>query len=345
MLLNLALQNQLFHPFSQENPLQTGTGLGLAIVNSIVSSENVGGKVDVWSEEGCGTEIKVVFPAEKPDNDPRLAEAAHEMQPFETSGMPPTKISLVGFVSAHKGIALLKKVLCTHISTWWGLEIVEGHDGDIVILNETVDPILSAIEKRDNSRPFVILWAARGNPRVLSIIDSYERIGGFCRILYKPSGPSKLRAILKLCIHALKIDRYRDRSPGPIVQKQRASYSESKDGPNGFVFRRNSNEHGNCIHRPESRPQLLPRSTTIHSSSSLRNQLLLAASPSEGEAEDEDEDNRVTVPLWGRTMSPIPVGTGSESVIKSSAAEISETPDRRLRVLVVEDNHILRGLL
>jgi K+-sensing histidine kinase KdpD len=71
----------LFHPFSQENPLQTGTGLGLAIVSSIVTSENVGGKVDVWSGEGVGTEIKVTFPAEVPE-DPVNATYG-EMQPFK----------------------------------------------------------------------------------------------------------------------------------------------------------------------------------------------------------------------------------------------------------------------
>lgn len=49
------LKDQLFHPFSQENPLQTGTGLGLAIVNSIIRSDSVNGKVDVWSSEGLST--------------------------------------------------------------------------------------------------------------------------------------------------------------------------------------------------------------------------------------------------------------------------------------------------
>ena len=61
VLFRVYLQNHLFHPFSQENPLQTGTGLGLAIVNSIVRSRSVDGKVDVWSAEGVGTEIKKVL--------------------------------------------------------------------------------------------------------------------------------------------------------------------------------------------------------------------------------------------------------------------------------------------
>ncbi|KAF8199645.1 hypothetical protein BJ912DRAFT_1020221 [Pholiota molesta] len=53
------LKNQLFQPFSQENPLQTGTGLGLAI------------------EEGVGTKIKITFPAEVPP-DPAASRPALE---------------------------------------------------------------------------------------------------------------------------------------------------------------------------------------------------------------------------------------------------------------------------
>ena len=38
--------------------------MGLAIVNSIIRSRGIDGKVDVWSAEGVGTEIKVTFSAE-----------------------------------------------------------------------------------------------------------------------------------------------------------------------------------------------------------------------------------------------------------------------------------------
>ena len=58
----------MFQPFSQENPLHTGTGLGLAIVNSIVKSEGVRGKVDVYSAEGLGTEIRVTIETERPSS-------------------------------------------------------------------------------------------------------------------------------------------------------------------------------------------------------------------------------------------------------------------------------------
>lgn len=51
------LSSHLFTPFSQENSLNPGTGLGLSIVLQIVRS--LGGTIDVQSEQGVGTEVKV----------------------------------------------------------------------------------------------------------------------------------------------------------------------------------------------------------------------------------------------------------------------------------------------
>jgi signal transduction histidine kinase len=53
------LHSHLFTPFSQENSLNAGTGLGLSIVLQIVRS--LGGTIDVQSEQGVGTEVKISF--------------------------------------------------------------------------------------------------------------------------------------------------------------------------------------------------------------------------------------------------------------------------------------------
>ena len=54
-------QTRLFEPFMQENAAagigSRGTGLGLAIAKSIV--DKMGGSLDIWSEEGKGTEIRL----------------------------------------------------------------------------------------------------------------------------------------------------------------------------------------------------------------------------------------------------------------------------------------------
>ncbi|TFK27164.1 hypothetical protein FA15DRAFT_666663 [Coprinopsis marcescibilis] len=342
------LKNQLFHPFSQENPLQTGTGLGLAIVSSIVTSENVDGKVDVWSEEGVGTDIRVVFPAEIAVDDVRQPEAAQEVQPLKQDhdGTLPT-VTMLGFESTHKGVQLLKRVLSTYIHDWWGLELLEGPGlGDIVILNEHIAPVQEATSRRDISRPYVILWAARGNPTVLSVATEYERIGGFCRILYKPSGPSKLRAILKLCMHAIKIGRYRDLSPLPAVLHPASSMSVDGDvSHGGFVLRRNSDQSDTYGLNNARRPPI-PRSTTAYPST-LRHQLRLSTISSSRENSQENIV-QATSPTNGiqeheHSLPIVPVGLGGS--LLQSAIQTNASTNKKVKVLVVEDNTILRNLL
>jgi CheY-like chemotaxis protein len=322
------LKNQLFHPFSQENPLQTGTGLGLAIVSSIVTSENVGGNVDVWSEEGVGTEIKVTFLAEVPQDS--VNNLSTEMQPFKVEdGDTLPSIALLGFSEPHRGTELLKNTFCTYLTTWWGFQIVD--DGDIVLLNEETRPVVSATEARDISRPFIILSSARGNPMIMSIASDHERIGGFCRILYKPSGPSRLRAVLKLGVHALAISKSRSRvsSIASDAEPSILSPLDDRRSSNSSIFRRNSEE----THlKRTNRPSLSIRSTTISEIPSLF-KLAPAAGGLPNSVNHAEPD----------TPTPtISVGTGG-TLLKASLGSL--TSERRFRILVVEDNSILRNLL
>lgn len=325
------LKNQLFHPFSQENPLQAGTGLGLAIVNSIVTSESVGGKVEVWSEEGVGTDIKVTFSAERSDNDDGLSP---DMEPLILDGQDkrPT-VSLVGFDTSHQGVKLLRRVLQTYLTSWWGFELHNGDDyGDIVILNDDPSPVFTATERRDTIRSFVILSASRGNPTMMVIANNYERIGGFCRILYKPGGPSRLRSILKLSLHAFKIgSQSRDASPHRSWSKdhvRNSSFDETERSESGAsIPRRNSEE---SHHRHPHRPAMSQRSTTAHPNAMPWQSLSSTAEA----AEIVDPDT---------VMPTITVGT-SGSLLRSSIGTVDKT-DRKFRVLVVEDNNILRNLL
>ncbi|KAJ7183131.1 hypothetical protein C8R46DRAFT_1066013 [Mycena filopes] len=323
-------KNQLFHPFSQENPLQTGTGLGLAIVNSIVKSESVNGKVEVSSEEGVGTEIKVTFTAQIPEDQ----APAPEMEPFKFEDpLHPVSVSLLGFDDEHKGVQLLQTVMQTYLVSWWGFELrtPEQEYGEIVILNETVEPVKNATAERNTSRPFIILSTLRGNPSVMAIASEHERIGGFCRVIYKPGGPSRLYPLLKLCLHALKIGRSGRSSP-------RGSESDHEETTPiaAQVPRRNSEESRQtwAVRQP-ARPLMSPRSTTAHPLSSVSWRTLSSTSE-----KDEKEEQPATDDGGDPTIN---IGAGG-SLLRSSVGTIN--PDeRRFRVLVVEDNSILRNLL
>lgn len=341
----LSWQNQLFHPFSQENPLQTGTGLGLAIVSSIVTSENVGGKVDVWSEEGVGTEIKVTFPAEISDTQASTPEA--EAFKAESVTQPLPTVSLVGF-TAHKGTDLLRRVTTCYLTEWWGFTIVE-EGGDIVIVNDDPAPVITATREHNTSQGFIILSAARGSPQIMGIASEHEGIGGFCRILYKPGGPARLRAILKLSIHALRMSKLGAGSPssapsglinggaaaqehgdGGLLKESRASST-----PTG-VSRRNSNAMARVgTQGPPKRPLMPPRSLTAHPSTPEWAPMLLTPV--------QTPPDTVAVSDPDTPVPTIVLGTGG-TLLKSSIGALV-VPTSKFRVLIVEDNSILRNLL
>jgi hypothetical protein len=317
--------------------MQTGTGLGLAIVNSIVQSKGVDGKVDVWSSENVGTEIKVTFYAETVEED-----EPHKIADTLNQG-DATKVSLVGFDDPHRGIQLLRRVLTHYLVSWWDFQIAPpGTLGDIVIANEDLSVLQLAIEQREIYRPFILLTVSRGDRHLTATVTEFERLGGFCRILYKPGGPSRLRHALKLCVHALKISRRS--SPTPELTNHASDHilSSVSNLPAG-VARRNSEEPVPAVqHSNMRRPLLGRRAITVHPVSSWSG--MLAHDEEDDTSQDGAQFRARSLSHSQTSTSPtIPVGDTGGSLLKSSIGALGSR--KNVRVLVVEDNNILRNLL
>jgi len=333
------LKNQLFHPFSQENPLQTGTGLGLAIVNSIVRSKSVDGKVDVWSAEGVGTEIKITFAAEVLEDAHARAADEDLLKVYESLNRP--LVSLLGFSDPHRGVQLLRTVTTSYLSSRWGLDIAEDDQlGQLVIVNEVLEPITQAIENKDGSRPFIILSSLRGDPRLMNMVGEYERIGGFCRIVYKPVGPVRLHAALKLCLHVLKFGQGTKNSTlhiQPELSQPNSPAALSDEGVYSTLPRRFSEETTMQVHK-KARPILGLRAATAHPGASWSH---MTTPPEDMDGiEPEPPDSAPSSP---NSASPtVNIGT-SGTLLKSSIGSLGVR--NALRVLVIEDNSILRNLL
>ena len=237
-------------------------------------------------------------------------------------------VSLVGFDTTHNGIRLLYDTTRKYLTTWWGFEVVD--DGDIIVLNDDPGPVVAATERQDRSHPFIFLSAARGDPSIMRIASEYERIGGFCRILYKPGGPSRLLDILKLCVHSLEIGH--------------SSNSPTMMSPNGDAGHRSTNPKKRSKERSASGSSIpwynsedtyigsrpgMTRSMTVHPLPVVRRPLPTASES----VETIDSDPPAPT---------ITFGSGG-TMLRSSVGKLDS--EHRFRVLVVEDNGILRNLL
>lgn len=65
------LEHDLFSPFSQEDPFAPGTGLGLSLVRQMAMT--LGGSIDIKSEVGQGTTVKVSLPLPTSKEPPNAA--------------------------------------------------------------------------------------------------------------------------------------------------------------------------------------------------------------------------------------------------------------------------------
>lgn len=109
--MDAATRAHAFDPFFSASPTALGTGLGLATVREIVT--RAGGMVDLWSEIGRGTTVRILFPLAEgepvtaPDRAPPAAPAGAaagpEEPPEETPEEPPEETPAVPEPGAGAG--------------------------------------------------------------------------------------------------------------------------------------------------------------------------------------------------------------------------------------------------
>jgi CheY-like chemotaxis protein len=347
------LKEQLFHPFSQENPLQTGTGLGLAIVNSIVRSDGVNGKVDVWSAEGMGTEIRVSFEATIIDEEDESSSSQSATSSQSSAFGGNHSVSIMGFDSSQRGHILSLDVLSTYACSW-DFDIKDV--ADIAIVHED-EPF--ARNQLLQQKPVIYLSGSRRG-EITDLANRTMKAGGFLQVLYKPIGPSALRDALSSAVNWLQSapDLASPLSPDGRPSVSRSSSDNSAASADSAesnstvselachkqrsvhherlpLYRRRSEETEQKTVVP--RPTMAPRGLTYHHAPppSLTRKVSMA----------ESESSQNSGSPSSSTLSTISLADGGV-MLKAAAQPLkASTKGQGPRVLVVEDNVINRRVL
>ncbi|AAW40853.2 two-component sensor molecule, putative [Cryptococcus deneoformans JEC21] len=355
------LKDQLFHPFSQENPLQTGTGLGLAIVNTIVRSDSVNGKVDVWSAEGVGTEIKVTFDVEVVDDDdgqPSISSSSSVVSATSTFGHG-LSVSFVGFNPKHQGHMLSCEVFTRYVNYWY-FSIEDQQRADILIVNELEELVNHPMAAQ---KPILLLSVQRGFEST-ALAEKINRGGGFCQVVYKPVGPSALQKALNAAVHWIEERDSSDKSDilggnvtginlegnsyrpsisrgssgesheshSTISELSNARFNQQSSINSRLPLQRRRSEENEQAPR---RPSMAPRGMTYHSSRKMQRSSNDSAGSTPSQVPPSPTSSIPTIPL------------ADGGVMLKAATVSAEAPrkEKMGRVMVVEDNVINRRVL
>ncbi|PKY00690.1 hypothetical protein P168DRAFT_299605 [Aspergillus campestris IBT 28561] len=204
------LQNDLFRPFSQENPLAAGSGLGLSIVRQAVGS--IGGSIDIVSARGEGTEMTI-----------RTALRRYPMSAFSALRRETVdkSIGILGFgasLSSQRDITLYEALerMCRE---WFGLKVTSVSPvGDEVASFDFYLAVQTELDSEDPKGRDLFSLAEHtgggvGHESPVVVICQYPEVAhnmfvaakvreqtGIFEFISQPCGPRKLARALSLCI-------------------------------------------------------------------------------------------------------------------------------------------------
>lgn len=141
------LENHLFVPFSQEDAVASqGVGLGMSIVKSLVAV--LGGRIEVKSQLGQGTEIKVGMPMNAGSPGPQDASAMASTFERDISILR-GKALKVGTFDLSPSV---EKSLYTYLTDWFRCTVLPSDDEnlhlDVAFVGETNDTMSGELRSR-----------------------------------------------------------------------------------------------------------------------------------------------------------------------------------------------------
>ncbi|OBT96437.2 hypothetical protein VE01_05590 [Pseudogymnoascus verrucosus] len=253
------MKTKLFMPFTQENVTAPGTGLGMSIVKQIVDLS--GGVIEVHSDLGKGTEMKLSLPLD--DRLRRASESPELMIPTPEDSISAVRrrargrtVTIRGFDNTAgksdlqiEAITSLKASIVKYAEEWFNLKVNSDNSvADIVISDES--EFLKSTKLIEGSSQLLLILCSNGARR--GIYTSQFEVGQLVEFISKPCGPHRLaKALLNIldaedALKKSKADHAIQAEPQvglvlPVVSPQNTRARETAEPRPAFIHRMSSN--------------------------------------------------------------------------------------------------------
>ncbi len=350
---------------SKEDVTTPGTGLGMSIVKQLI--DIAGGTIDVRSDLGKGTQVRLSLPLENQQS-PSVSESIILNSPSISTEDPILTIrrraqgrtvSLQGFdifsgvVSLQsQSLASLKASIGKYICDWFKLRIIPDEPGsdthaDFVIWDESTFsnlPIGAENKLLSHTQAVLILCSSGAYQRTYATtMDNQHTI----EFVSKPCGPRRLAKALLHCLEKEDINKFNARkaSLGDLdasTKKQRAdshtvgTILQAAHSRKGVITAEDLTDIGNSQSSEGSPPPAVsfnidPREDTTRERSSI-----ISSSPNNSSKSDMKQASSTSTGSRDRSSSG---NTTPSSSTTSITKEIS--PNLSSTELTVRENHPL----
>jgi signal transduction histidine kinase/CheY-like chemotaxis protein len=210
------LDSLLFVPFSQEDSLAPGTGLGLSMVHNIVTM--LGGDINVQSEVGQGTTVKVIIPLRRPIPGQISIPASQNgsigsLPPFHLDEAIPRLQNHAGkpramFCRLTERNDELQSILSRYLHQWYDFDAAQQvNEADVVVVEQD-DIIDLANMLKSSSEPsrtsvIIIIGCVQSRIEDLLLENLEQCIAGAVEWVARPVGPRKLANSIRCALQRI----------------------------------------------------------------------------------------------------------------------------------------------
>lgn len=246
----------------------------------------------------------------------------------------------------------------------WAFGIAGNDDitaGDILFISEDEGIINELTDANQFSRPVVLLTSKRGDSLVMKAAREFEKLGGWCQLVFKPSGPVRLEDAFRAAVAWMGTGVVRS-SPSSSTDSNHTPFHTHHGSSSESTSLTDASTDSPIATPPQqyallagpSSPGLARRHSDIHDAAPRPSFGTRSSTFSYALTDLQHDDERQSpfedLTPKAETSDNVCLGQALVAIEEKGSVILesvigSTSPDRKFVVLVIDDNVINRNLL